>query len=172
MQSINQTQAAIAKYQVAINKNISESEILWNRYNALLVFNSILITAIGFSYQGNLNLPLLVVASLPIAGLLSCYLWFIVTLRGFQWIKFWTVTARKIEEKYLPDDNPILNPINNGKNHREDVVGWPKTQIASYILILVTAILYLIFLANLLNTKSFHKNIFHSQQRTMHRYIK
>ena len=32
----------IAKYQLANDRNIMESEVLWNRYNAMLVFHSIL----------------------------------------------------------------------------------------------------------------------------------
>lgn len=143
---------AIAKYQVAIDKNTSEGEILWNRYNALLVFNSLLITGIGFLYKGDDKgaLPTLIAFSLPIAGLVSCYLWFIVTHRSFQWIKYWITSARKIEEKYLIDDNSDLNPISNGKNHKENIIGWPQTQAASYTLILITGAIYLLFFVFLL----------------------
>lgn len=98
---------AIAKYQIAIDKNISEGEILWSRYNAMLVFNSILITSIGLVYQSNIKSAIMIF--LPIGGLISCYLWFITSLRGFQWIKYWIVSARKIEKEYLYDDKSELN---------------------------------------------------------------
>lgn len=143
---------AIAKYNVSINKNNSESEILWNRYNAMLVFNSLLITAIGFTYQPGIKLPANVIPFLPIAGLISCFMWFIVTLRGFQWIDHWIISARKIESKYLLEKTgeiSDLDPINKGNEYRERVVGWPKTQFASFILIILIGSLYLMFLFKL-----------------------
>lgn len=162
------TEKAIVKYQVAIDKNISEGEILWNRYSALLVFNSILISAIGFSYQSSIKLPSIIILSLPIAGLFSCYLWFIVTLRGFQWTEHWIITARKIEEKYLRDDNLELDPISNGKNKRKEVIGWPNTRISSYILISIMVILYLLFLFYALYKNSSVENINNRQQKIIH----
>lgn len=141
------TNKAIEKYQVAVNKNISESEILWNRYNALLVFNSLLLTSIGFVYGNKFEFPSIILKSLPVFGLITCYLWFITTFRGFQWIKFWITSARKIEDKYLKDKtSDELDPIINGKNYREFITGWPHTQLASYLLIFVTCILYLLIL--------------------------
>jgi len=140
---------SVAKYQIAINKNTSESEILWSRYNALLVFNSILIADIGFTYKD--PFPSIVITFLPIAGLISCYLWFTMTLRGFQWIDHWIDSAREIEEEHLlegADSKKVsqLDPIAKGNEKKNKIVGWPRTAGASYVLILMIAILYVIFL--------------------------
>lgn len=140
------TENAIAKYQVAIDKNISESEVLWSRYNAILVFNTILITLIGLSYQDSVNLPLLIKVFLPFFGLVTCWLWYSMTSRGFCWIEDWIVSARKIEDKYLKDASLELNPVLNGNDQREKDKSWLKTPRASKILILMIAILYSIFL--------------------------
>lgn len=155
---------AIAKYNVAINKNISESEVLWSRYNTMLVFNSILIAAIGLSYQDNIHLPYLIKIFLPIAGLITCYLWYSTTSRGFKWIEYWIIAARKFEEKkgLLKDDEIELNPIVNGNEFRKEDKGWLRTENASKILILLIVIIYVIFLFYSLglnfSSKTFNRN--------------
>lgn len=148
-------ESARLKYQVAIDEHISEGNILWNRYNAILVFNTILITAIGLSYQDGVSLPPLVKIFLPIAGLVVCYIWFIVTLRGFQWIEFWITKARKIEEEYLVKNKgkiSDLDPISKGNENRAMIVGWPKTAGGAYILIILVSFLYVVFLFYAINS--------------------
>lgn len=148
----NKSDKIIAKYNVAINKNTSESEIQWNRYNAMLLFNTILFTAIGFVYREGLVFSKTIVVYLPIAGLASCLFWFAMTLRGFQWINYWIKSAQKIEEEHLLERRgkiSDLDPISAGKEYKERIVGWPKTQLASYLLIAVIATLYLILLFRL-----------------------
>ncbi len=142
---------AIIKYQTSIDKNVTEGEILWNRYNAMLVFNSILIAAIGLTFQPTIKLPPIITVFLPIAGLISCYLWFITSLRGFQWIHFWIASARKIEEEYLTDENEELNPIINALEHKSEIIGWPRVETASYFLIIIVGIIYILFLLKSLN---------------------
>lgn len=146
---------AIAKYQTAINKNISESEVLWNRYNTLLVFNSILIATIGLSYQNNIHLPTLISISLPIVGLITCFIWTFTTFKGFRWIYKWIVYARDIENKYIKDDNDKYNPIIRGNINRSAnniKIGANEigiTEICCYILIVLTTAMYSLFLLNI-----------------------
>jgi hypothetical protein len=159
------TSKAIAKYQIAINKNTSESEILWSRYSALLVFNSLLITAIGFTYLGTIKLPWYIAFFLPIAGLISCYLWHSMTSRGFKWINFWITSANKIEERYLKDKNcSECNPILSGEKHRNEIDVWPKVEHASYFLIKIIGFLYFIFLLYSLNIYFPPKTFHHSNE--------
>lgn len=163
---------AIAKYTVAINKNNSESEVLWNRYNAMLVFNTILITAIGMSYQNDVNLPLLIRIFLPLAGLIVCYLWYLVTSRGFTWINFWISTARKIEEKYLKDSLQEQNPILNGNDIRRKDKSSLRTEKASQILILIIVILYIIFLIYAININIPAKTLHLDNQKRINFHFK
>lgn len=145
------TDKAIAKYQVAIDKNTSESEILWNRFSAMLIFNSILMAAVGITFQTGTKLPFLIKLYLPISGLISCYLWLIASLRGFQWIKFWATKARMIEKKYLIDENHERNPISDGNEHKSNIIGWPRVETTTYFLICMIGLFYVIFLFNMLN---------------------
>lgn len=166
----NNLDKVIAKYQVAVNKNTSESEILWSRFSSMLIFNSILITALGIAFQSSTKLPFLIITYLPIAGLISCYLWFISSLRGFQWIKFWATKARKIEEKYLVDQNHELNPILDGNEHRSNVIGQPGVETATYFLIFMIGIFYIIFLISILNVGVSNKIHYNQQKIILNQY--
>lgn len=141
---------AIAKYQAAVGKNNSESEVLWSRYNTMLLFNSVLLTAIGLtSNSSDYNISEKLKMFLPYAGLISCYFWFITTLRGFQWIEHWIISARKIEKKYLMeriDEVTDFDPLNRGNEEKSRIIGWPKTPIAAYMMIILIGILYLFFI--------------------------
>lgn len=168
----NEFDIAIAKYQVSIDKNISESEVLWNRYSAMLVFNSILIASIGLTYQDNIHLPDLMInwRLLPTAGIISCLIWIFVTYRGFRWIDRWIKYARKLEEEYLKDDKPILNPVSNSRGD----MGWQfkkkfgLTEIASYIVILLAVIIYLFFFFNVPHGEQYDSNSHYKNQNEMH----
>ena len=164
---------AIAKYNTAVSKNISESEVLWSRYSAILVFNTILITAIGLSYQQNVNLPFIIRLFLSLSGLITCFLWWFMTYQGFRWIDRWITSARIIENKYLKENNPksdpYLNPILKGYKEKgappvkiHDVeIG--KTEIASYALIVLAIIIYSLFILSTLSMK-----IYSQQQKRIH----
>jgi hypothetical protein len=170
----------IAKYQVAIDKNISESEILWNRYSTILIFNSILITAIGLSYQDNIVLPGQIKIFLPIAGLLTCFIWWFITWRGFYWIDHWIDCAREIEDKYLKKSsdneknqswNPVLYGYEKSKNRK--IV---NTNNAAYLLILLMAVTYALFLIFPSSSYSRIKNkktlYFHHNHRVRRLFLK
>ena len=140
----------LAKYQIAITKNCSESEIVWSRYNAMLVFNSILISSIVLiQIQTIAKLQVYFVNLFAIAGLICCYLWFSMTYRGFRWLEYWISSAKEIE-KNLEKYDPFMDqgPISLGENHKRLVVMWPRVETSSYILIIITAIVYL-FLVHL-----------------------
>lgn len=136
---------AIAKYQLSNERNILESEAQWNRSNSFLIFNSILITAITLSYQDNLRMPGLISKVLPIVGLITCGLWYSMNSRGFGWINHWITSARKIEEKYLKDQNEDLNPVLKGYEIYKENKSWLNSQKATELLIIMIAIIYLIF---------------------------
>lgn len=138
-----QIQIHITKYQVAIDKNIAESDVLWNRYSAMLIFNTLLIATLGAidsedSPKLYSNLTILI----PVVGIFSCYLWYCVTSRGFSWIRYYKNTARKIEKKYLKDSvnnlNPLINEEEFGKNIRPSL----NTEIAATLLIMLVALIY------------------------------
>jgi len=82
----------IAKYNAALNIHNNECQIQWNRFNALLVVNTIFVGLIGLTYNSDFTFPTLLnflLKLLPLAGLLICYWWWKVTMKGFYWIHKW-----------------------------------------------------------------------------------
>ena len=121
-----------------------ESEVLWNRYNAMLVFHSILISSIGFIFTQNSSAPNILSTVLPIVGLVSCYLWYVTTSRGFQWLHYWLDKTRELEK----DGRLGFGPMRKSKIHNKYVIGSPTTQHSATIIIIMVAIIYIIILAN------------------------
>jgi hypothetical protein len=71
-----------------------------------------------------------------------------MNLSGFKWIDHWIVAARKIERKYLKDNELELNPILSGYELKEKNKSWPNAEVATNILIGAIAIIYFIFLCH------------------------
>lgn len=137
------------KYQVAIEKHSAEAQFSWSRYSAMLTFHTLFLALIGLVYKKEIGFPSGTLL-LPIFGIIVCYLWDTMTSRSFQWNHFWIDTARKIEEKYLKDERNELNPIMQGKEQREKIIGWPNVELSSHIIIVVMTLLYFgIFLASI-----------------------
>lgn len=154
------------KYQVASNIFISECGIIWSRYNAMLVFNTLLVSSIGYIYSSNLEIPIIIVWLLPIIGLISCYTWYATAYRGFGWIKYWISAANKLEEEYLSEPNDLLNPIMRGEEHKK-LIAFPPTPTLALGLIPWVALLYVIILGsqffNIIKTLSLYLLIFTSR---------
>lgn len=49
-----------SEYDICVNMRIAESQIQWERYNAILVVNTIFIGLIGFTFSKEFNVPVLV----------------------------------------------------------------------------------------------------------------
>jgi len=89
-------------YQVAVSLRIHEGELFWDQFNALLVANSIFLATIGLAMST--SSPLRVFSlGMPIAGIILCMLWFLLTKRRFAYRLYYTLSAREIEEKFLSD---------------------------------------------------------------------
>lgn len=123
---------------------IHEAQLLWQRYNVLLVVNSMLLAMLGF-----VKLPFLSI-SISLAGIITCFLWYQITVRGFASTVQW---ARELEnmEKSLPDSLKVFT------RRRERISGskrsWLSKNIFSvhkiaYCLIIIFFIMYVIFLLN------------------------
>lgn len=136
---------AIAKYQLANERNILESEAQWGRSNSFLVFNSILIAAITFSHQNNVNLPWFFVILLPLGGFASCWLWYRMNSRSFKWIHYWIDSAREIEYVYLKDQTEKLNPVLEGKKIYEKNKSFLNSEGSTNFLIGIIAVIYILF---------------------------
>lgn len=123
---------------------IAESQIQWERYNAMLVVNTIFMTLIGLTLNPNSNVPILVKQILPPLGIILCLLWLQMTKRGFMWTKFWTDLARTIEDKHGHKNQ--INPFVEGLIHKIKNEAFINTKIASFIVIWIFIVIYLITL--------------------------
>ncbi len=89
-------------YQVAMNLSTHEEQSMWTRSRVMLVANSIIIVAIGWS----LNRPTppwfrLSFALLALSGILLCFLWLCLVERTHKKADLWALCAREFERRYL-----------------------------------------------------------------------
>lgn len=129
------------KYSNVLNLKTSEGEIQWNRYNAMLLANTIIIGFISTSYNSCSSIPQffkLTFQFFPIFGLFLCNFWYQMTERGFMWTKFWMDKANELENQIKSE----TNPINEGKRVR-DILGEGVTKRASLSIIIFFAIIYI-----------------------------
>jgi hypothetical protein len=151
---------AAAAYGAAINLWTYEGQLIWARYNAMLVANSVVLAAIGLTV-GDDDASLALGAGLPIAGMVLCVLWWNLIVRGFDYYAYWILSAREIEELYLA---PVVKTVARGAAFAEGRVvhfgkGAKETthQLSrvsrllrvrhnSYIVLLVFVVLYILSL--------------------------
>ena len=86
-------------YQSAIALWVYEGNLIWAKYNTMLVANSIVLAVVGLSL-GSETLPALFSQLLPVAGIFLCLLWWQLTKRGFDQYRYWILCTREIEEKF------------------------------------------------------------------------
>ncbi len=151
-------------YRVAVDQLINEGNLFWSRFNVLIVANSVIVAAIGFTFKANQPLILLAV-TLPIMGLVLCFLWFLMTKSGFNVCYNYSLQCREFEENHLAESaRPITKAIRYscGETITYSIPNAPiLTKIdkltrvldirrVSYLIIVVFAIVYLISLVQFL----------------------
>jgi len=147
-------------YQVALNFVWYLGDLVWAKYNAMLVVNGIIIAAIGIGLTGQQPLPILAVG-LPVVGLILCALWFQLVRRGVDHMSSYMAAARELEDEYLSNQVRVLSRGNDfgagkevtyqigGKRStiRMSVLGrLMRTGPASFLVIAVFAIVYVLML--------------------------
>jgi hypothetical protein len=148
-------------YQVASNLMIFEGNIIWARTAAFLVAHSIII-AISALNASNKPPEQVLTYGLPAAGLLFCAVWYFVTRRGFDYFRYWILSARELEERHLAPAVRVLSrgaAFASGQAVSFEVSGqqlthqmWRPTQRlrvmgSSYLIIAIFVALYVLFLA-------------------------
>ena len=88
-------------YQVAVDCTIKEENLFWNQFNALLLANSILITAISFAISSQAEFT----SIMAVSGIFICFLWYQLTERRSDYRNYYLLSAREIEENYM--DFPV-----------------------------------------------------------------
>lgn len=100
--TLDATTLEIAKlgYESAIQLWAAENEGRHEEYNAMLVANSLILAAIGFSYQTTSFYPP-VKYLLPIIGIVICLAWYMSGKRAIEKAIFWIYCARELEGKFF-----------------------------------------------------------------------
>jgi hypothetical protein len=95
-------------YQAILNLYMHEGNLLWNRYNVMLVANSVMIAIIGILFS---NIPankwLLVL--LIVCGAVLSVFWFSLTNQGFWTCRHYYWAAIDIETRFLAHESNIFN---------------------------------------------------------------
>ena len=147
-------------YQVATNLWSYEGTIHWNKFHTFLVANSIVFTGLILILTNGTSNGLLPLA-LPVVGLILCLIWLLVIRRGLDYYKYWIFSARELEESHL---SPTVNIVSRGgdfadgrevtftisgseRHHRLSCISSIlKVRGASYLLIAIFAVLYVLSL--------------------------
>jgi hypothetical protein len=98
-------------YQAAVSLWVYEGKLIWAKYNAMLVANSVILAVYGVALGSSQRLPSAFVTGLPIAGVTLCFLWAIPTKRGFDNYAYWIACVRELEEAHL---TPTVRTVSRG----------------------------------------------------------
>ncbi len=161
--TLDATTLEIAKlgYETAIQLWAAEIQNRMSNYNAMLVANSLILAAIGFSYQTTGFYPQLrfILSSL---GIVLCAIWYLSEKRAIEKAIFWLYSATEIEGKYFSDIFATLIRSSlfrrgetvtfqlQGKTKPRRMKFWGRilrTQVAFSFIILLFVIMYVAVLA-------------------------
>jgi len=105
----NQLKNARVGYQIANEQSMSYASIIWSNFNAMVVANSIIITGTTLLFD-TIGYELLK-TFFPLIGLFLCLIWLLQTKRSSDFVNYYILSAREIEEKYLIGE---VNTISRG----------------------------------------------------------
>jgi hypothetical protein len=90
-------EAAATGYETAIKLTDKTARTIWSIYGALLATNGFLISLSAFLLTQGKSLPI-VIKGIGALGLLICLCWYLISLRTFDFYRFYFAWARKLEE--------------------------------------------------------------------------
>jgi len=116
-ESVNQPEIDNARigYQVAVSLWIYEGELLWSKFNTLIVANSIILATTSLTMSTSNCLKVFSIG-MPIVGITLCGLWFLLAKRGFSNHRYWILSARELEENFLRNS---VKTISRGGDFRD-----------------------------------------------------
>lgn len=98
-----------AALDVAIQMYMYEGELIWSRFNSMLVANSVLVAIIGFSYLSTAPLassPVVTIGA-PLAGIVVTVIWGYLTELGTSHLDNWLVARRELQEAFFHGDHAV-----------------------------------------------------------------
>jgi hypothetical protein len=98
-------------YQVAVNLWVYEGQLIWSRFNAMVVANGIILTATSVLLSSE-RLDCKPVVGLSASGIILCLIWALMMARGFDYHEYWIRSARELEKGHL---NPVKTVSRGGE---------------------------------------------------------
>ncbi len=103
---------AMFGYQTAVQLWIYEGELIWSKFNAMLVANSIVIGILGIAISSNdFIVPKYYIIGLVAVGIVLCLAWYQLMKRGYDTLIYWIFSASEIESNHL---NPTIKTFQRG----------------------------------------------------------
>ena len=122
-------------YEVAAGMYMAENQLTWDRFNVMLVANSVVLAGAGVAGdEDNLFRP--AVVSLPIIGILLCIMWILMMDRGFRYHDHWRNSAKLIEDDLSIDEK--MKTIKNA-----DIPGILRAHKFAYLVVVLFTVVYL-----------------------------
>ena len=141
-------------YQVAISAWINENRQNWDKTRIMLLFNSLLLAGVlKCNVEGGIY-PYISLLLLCPFGWVICEIWHHIIKRGLEYNKYWILSAREIEERYLKGtvktfsdgghyaDGKPINLFIDGEIKPLKMTTKFKVKKSIYVLIRIIALLY------------------------------
>ncbi len=140
--NVANNEAVKVGYQVAVNLMTAEGSLIWGRFQAMLVANSIILGAIVLLLTKGRWLFSLFPLGLSFAGLVLCAMWLLMTARGFDNYNYWIDWAKKLEKDI--NNSSVKTLTDYPERHRTCNV---KVECLSHVVIVVFMLIYLVLFA-------------------------
>ena len=89
-------------YSTAIALWAYEGNTIWAKFTAMVYANTILLATLGLVITSNRSAQLVVLRiALAALGLGLCIAWVLLTVRSFDFYKYWILSARELEERLV-----------------------------------------------------------------------
>ncbi len=98
-------QKALNAYQSAMHMWSHTGQVLWSKFNAMLVAQSIIVASVLFSFKPELTYLRM---GLSFIGLLLCIVWGMITARGNSFHVYYFLSARELAEQHFPTEAQFL----------------------------------------------------------------
>ncbi len=93
-------------YQTAHNLSNHEGDLIWSRFNAFIVVHTIFLIMFYQIFElKNFNFIPVTFKIISASGFLLTFLWLISTVRGYEALDFWNLSARELGDKISKDIN-------------------------------------------------------------------
>ena len=89
-------------YSAAVTLWQYEGNTIWAKFAAMVCSNTILLATIGLIITSQRHSGLCVLKyALCAIGILLCLSWALLTIRSFDFYKYWIISARELEKRHL-----------------------------------------------------------------------